>query len=336
DLELAITRYQHAHGLKETGALDDATRDLAAHPRCGIPDYYTVQAGHTHDDGVQIQSAPGATGTNEFVTSSYRWNRDPLTYSFDNLTGDLNANAVKFHVGNSFRKWAAVTNLGFSEVGSGGNLRIAFVHGDHGDGSPFDGPGRVLAHAYFPSDGRVHFDEGEQWVENGGGVDLASVAIHEIGHAIGLNHSPVAGSVMFAAYSRPNRDLTNDDIQGAKAMYGLKPIAWSSAGPIGGRFCTKISEGADPHTWQDNYLCSTTDYGIRWSSAGAIGGMRCTQITEGAEPPEHTWNDNFLCVPNNSSLNFVWSSSGPIWGRACVQWDEGADPHTWQDNFLCY
>ncbi len=111
-------------------------------------------------------------------------------------------------------------------------------------------------------------------------------------------------------------------------------FVWSYAGPVSGAYCTQISEGADPHTWMDNYFCATQDYGMRWNSAGSIGGMRCTQIRESADP--HTWNDNYLCVPPSSPLNFSWSSAGPIGGKRCVQWLEPSDPHTWNDNYLCY
>jgi hypothetical protein len=74
---------------------------------------------------------------------------------------------------------------------------------------------------------------------------------------------------------------------------------------------------------------------MRWSSAGPIPGMRCTQIHEGADP--HTWSDNYLCVPpHGAGASSSWSSAGPVPGMQCVQWLEPADPHTWADNYLCW
>jgi hypothetical protein len=112
-------------------------------------------------------------------------------------------------------------------------------------------------------------------------------------------------------------------------------LAWSSAGPVGGKsYCTQINEAADPHAWGDNFLCSSVNHGLVWSSAGPVAGMRCTLIDEPADP--YTWSDNYLCVPPSSPLTLSWSYGGPIPGKDCIQLGEAADPHTWSDNYLCY
>ncbi len=109
---------------------------------------------------------------------------------------------------------------------------------------------------------------------------------------------------------------------------------WSSAGAIPGKVCVQMSEPGDPHTWNDNYICSDSSYGLAWSYLGPISGMRCTRIVESADPDG--WNDNYLCVPPTSSLNLGWGSSGAGFGRSCLKISEPSDPHTWDDNYLFF
>lgn len=48
-------------------------------------------------------------------------------------------------------------------------IKLNFKRRYHGDGYDFDGPGQVLAHAFYPGSGRggdTHFDEEENWVFN--------------------------------------------------------------------------------------------------------------------------------------------------------------------------
>ena len=98
-----------------------------------------------------------------------------------------------------------------------------FVAGSHSDSIPFDGPGFVVAHAFFPEDSRVHFDSDEVYTTSGEAnkVNLLSVAAHEIGHALGLGHSSQSDAIMYAQYQpySSNLALAQDDIDGINYLY---------------------------------------------------------------------------------------------------------------------
>ncbi len=51
-------------------------------------------------------------------------------------------------------------------------------------------------------------------------VDLQSIAVHEVGHFFGLDHSPVASAVMFPfAPTIPRDTLSGDDVAGISSLY---------------------------------------------------------------------------------------------------------------------
>jgi len=139
----------------------------------------------------------------------------------------------------AFRRWAQVTPLTFTEVqpGAEAEMRIGWFSRDHGDANPFDDAGslagNVLAHCFYPPPrggpfaGDCHFDEHEEWSISlpATGIDLLSVAIHELGHGLGLDHSRERAAVMFASYAGPRRELSPDDVDGIRAIYGSSLIA---------------------------------------------------------------------------------------------------------------
>jgi Matrixin/Putative peptidoglycan binding domain len=233
--EEALRTFQRMAGLEPTGKLDARTRKKMEQARCGNPDITPLT-----NTNIASMVEPGVA---PFVATGGRWPTTALTYALQETGLDLPAATVRQAIHQAFSTWAGWTGLSFREVpmASGPHIIIRFVSGDHGDGNPFDGANGILAHAFFPPvppntptpiQGDTHFDEAETWTvtvpPQAGRFDLTTVAIHEFGHALGLNHSPVVGSVMEAFYGGPRRVLHGDDIAGITSIYGGYAIAYAS------------------------------------------------------------------------------------------------------------
>ena len=173
------------------------------------------------------------TGNEDESISKYRaisqWGKTNITYFFVNGTNKISGETERDLIRAAFKLWADETPLSFNEVADSAqaDILIGWAEGEHGDGDPFDGPGDVLAHASYPNpynDRQVflHFDDSERWVNSDTqNVDLLTVAAHEIGHNLGLDHSNDPNALMFPSYSGPHRSLGNDDIAGVQSLYGL-------------------------------------------------------------------------------------------------------------------
>lgn len=113
------------------------------------------------------------------------------------------------------------------------------------------------------------------------------------------------------------------------------PFTFSCDGAQSGQTCVNLNDPGDPHSWSDNFFCSTADLGLRYSWKDPIAEMECVNTAEGAEENPAVWADNFFCAPKQSPWKFSWSSAGPIANRTCVHWNEPSDRFSWSDNFLC-
>ena len=172
-----------------------------------------------------------------------QWGKTNLAFYFANGTAKINGTIERDLIRAAFQLWADETPLTFNEVSdpAQADIVIGWAEAEHGDGDPFDGPGDVLAHASYPNPYQerqifLHFDDAERWVDsNTQNVDLLTVAAHEIGHNLGLDHSNDPNALMYPSYSGPHRFLGNDDIAGVQSLYGLaaQPAESPEAPPQG-------------------------------------------------------------------------------------------------------
>ncbi len=150
-----------------------------------------------------------------------------LTYYIGNAPASLTQAAVDAAVKSALNVWAAVADISFtrtSRPNRANSIDISF--------RTLDGPGRTLAEGYSPDDvnpariaGDIQFDAAEVWevgdALGGAAMDLVLTAAHEIGHALGLDHSDVVGSLMAPTISADGQftGLARTDADAILALY---------------------------------------------------------------------------------------------------------------------
>lgn len=213
-LEAAIKAYQMNYQLTPSGVLDKETVQQMMMPRCGYPD--TVNS--------TVQTASGMTKKNRsgslhsvshfsFFPGRPRWplSQTHLRYAFLPSVPDW----ARQPVHNAFGQWDAGSRFTFQFVTdpNQADLRAGFYR---------QAPGGVLGYAYAPTNGRMNFDGAENWSRDPtrGAMHFETVAVHEIGHLLGLGHSSVQEAVMFSRIGFGVMKLLHEnDRAGIRALY---------------------------------------------------------------------------------------------------------------------
>jgi hypothetical protein len=128
--------------------------------------------------------------------------------------------------------WAQQTNINFTVISDSG---AATGSGNYQQGDSTMGDIRIggynygtstLASTYMPPPvnnyslaGDISFNTGQAFNINGADYDLYTVALHEFGHALGLDHSSDSTAVMYATYNGVVTGLGLDDIAGIEDIY---------------------------------------------------------------------------------------------------------------------
>jgi hypothetical protein len=152
--------------------------------------------------------------------------------------------------------WAQQTNINFEVVpddgapaGSGADEQGQSGFGDIRIGG-YNFDCSTLALTYQPPQsnnfsiaGDMTFNTGQSF-NIGSTYDLYTVAMHEFGHALGLNESSVSNAVMYGTYTGRKTALASDDIAGIQSIYSSNGPRTADAYNTGGASNGTLSTAA--------------------------------------------------------------------------------------------
>jgi hypothetical protein len=250
-----------------------------------------------------------------YVAANGGWPKDAngqvaLGYFFDSLTPDVPESEVRSEIERAFAVWMQYANISITPVAQPAldrSIDILFARYAHGDAYPFDGPGGVIAHTFYPPPsnpeplaGDMHLNADESW-SVGGTVDLFSVALHETGHALGLGHSDDPTAVMYPYY-RLQTGLTADDIAGIQALYG-PPASSPPPANAGGTAGSGSGSSSSAAAGGGGSSSSTAASGSGSSSSAAAGGGGSSSSSGGGSSSSGSGSSSSTAAPPSTSTS---------------------------------
>jgi len=161
-----------------------------------------------------------------YTISGSKWDKNVFKYYFVNGTNDIPGDGEKTAFHTAFSTWANVVPLSFSEtfIESEADIKIKYVsYSEFCTAFGFETsayactwqPGTNCEGIILLNDERNTFSLA---YNPDNAKDLVYIALHEIGHMLGLCHSNNSSTIMYSDYN-PKRSLHAYDIEGIRSIY---------------------------------------------------------------------------------------------------------------------
>ena len=175
----------------------------------------------------------------EYAFEGPKWASNTITWSFDSgspFSGAITA-PYQATVESALVAWGRSANIGFQQVASGAPADIEIGWGALEAGSGADTSGDTIGLTSYYATVANQFSPGitveledptqralassaQGYTWQGTDSTLYQVSLHELGHALGLNHSTDPTAVMYPTAQTTNPGLSIADIAGMQQLYG--------------------------------------------------------------------------------------------------------------------